>query len=301
MKCPRCGTENDDRNMICKNCKTNFAQNINYENDRSGNNSVQTKTVHRTVNSKKTIIISCLLGVLIFVIGKNVYHQRKINNFVNELGIEIAREIPNTVTYEISSPSNRYRDLILTFPNDFDTKTPEERASILGEIMQKYKKSRSNLMYKYDLEFKDITVLPFITARTQTKTYTYNDIDRFKDADGKEINLYDKYHDNSSASTTSTSSDVYTTSEPSDLEKGFAWGAAIIAVKENLKAPSTAKFPFSYSSADIKKIDINTFVVKSYVDAENSFGAKIRNNFTVTIIKNSETSFNYKDIYITSE
>ncbi len=73
-----------------------------------------------------------------------------------------------------------------------------------------------------------------------------------------------------------------------DEQKGYLWGMAEDAVKNNLKSPSTAKFPFSYSSAEFKDLGDNEFEITSYVDAENGFGATIRNDFTVTIKVNDK-------------
>lgn len=54
------------------------------------------------------------------------------------------------------------------------------------------------------------------------------------------------------------------------------------AIKQRLKAPSTAKFPrgsdFSYSF-----ITPNQHKVISYVDSQNSFGAMIRTNYTIIL------------------
>lgn len=52
------------------------------------------------------------------------------------------------------------------------------------------------------------------------------------------------------------------------------------AVESKLKAPKTAEFPLGYDEYEIQQ-NGNTYTVSSYVDAENSFGAKIRNTFTV--------------------
>src|SRR5690554_5339963 len=45
-------------------------------------------------------------------------------------------------------------------------------------------------------------------------------------------------------------------------------------VKKNLKAPKTAEFPrpFEYQN-HVKRIDENNFIVTSWVDSQNSFGA----------------------------
>ena len=88
-------------------------------------------------------------------------------------------------------------------------------------------------------------------------------------------------------------------SEEKDYDD-YAWDAKICAmqiVEQNLKAPSTADFPApSLMSASNPYGD--TWVIEGYVDAENSFGAMIRENFTVTLIltesgyKNASVTFN---------
>lgn len=64
------------------------------------------------------------------------------------------------------------------------------------------------------------------------------------------------------------------------------WSLAKDVVKSQLKSPSSAKFPFSYADEDVSIMKSgNTYTVKAWVDAENSFGAKLRSDFTVTITK----------------
>lgn len=67
-----------------------------------------------------------------------------------------------------------------------------------------------------------------------------------------------------------------------DNQKGYLWSMAQSSVKNNLKAPSTAKFP-TYSDADFKDLGNNEFAITSYVDAQNGFGAMLRSNFVVKI------------------
>lgn len=49
-------------------------------------------------------------------------------------------------------------------------------------------------------------------------------------------------------------------------------------VGQMLKAPATAKFPFA--DRTIAELGNKTYEITSYVDAQNSFGALIRNNWT---------------------
>ncbi|WP_252238860.1 hypothetical protein [Clostridium sp. VAP51] len=59
-------------------------------------------------------------------------------------------------------------------------------------------------------------------------------------------------------------------------------------VKNNLKAPKSAKFPWGFDQYSITECDSTTdgfkgYIVMGYVDAINSFNAEIRNDFAVQI------------------
>jgi len=51
-------------------------------------------------------------------------------------------------------------------------------------------------------------------------------------------------------------------------------------VKQRLRAPSTAEFPSFYFQI---YRDGDTFTVRSHVDAQNSFGAKLRKQYICTL------------------
>lgn len=61
-----------------------------------------------------------------------------------------------------------------------------------------------------------------------------------------------------------------------------AWVFAQNTVESKLKSPGTAKFP-RYSSSFVTDLGSNKYRIKSYVDAQNSFGALIRENFIVEL------------------
>lgn len=54
-------------------------------------------------------------------------------------------------------------------------------------------------------------------------------------------------------------------------------------VEDRLKAPSTAEFPGGKYEEHTMQTTENVFRVSSYVDAENSFGAKIRTRFKAKV------------------
>lgn len=57
-----------------------------------------------------------------------------------------------------------------------------------------------------------------------------------------------------------------------------AYFAATEFVRRDLVSPSSADFE-TYDKKQVKKIGDNSFVVRGYVDASNSFGAKLRKTF----------------------
>jgi hypothetical protein len=58
-----------------------------------------------------------------------------------------------------------------------------------------------------------------------------------------------------------------------------------MVVEEQLKSPSTAKFPlFTDDKVNVTKISENKYNVSAYVDSENSFGAMVRTYYTCTVI-----------------
>lgn len=74
---------------------------------------------------------------------------------------------------------------------------------------------------------------------------------------------------------------------------------AEIAVKDNLKAPSTAEFPELYEyEYRQSNDDPNVYFVSGYVDAENSYGAKLRNDFIVKFRYTSFEDYEILDVVI---
>lgn len=86
-------------------------------------------------------------------------------------------------------------------------------------------------------------------------------------------------------SNTNSSSDREAEKAQNDCEdKGLAFVMAQKFVKKELKAPATAEFPRPTDS-EVTTVYMGncTHEVRAYVDAENSFGAKMRNRFYVKL------------------
>lgn len=83
---------------------------------------------------------------------------------------------------------------------------------------------------------------------------------------------------------------AYSSNKPSSSDD--ATDAKVCAkkvVEDNLKAPSTAKF-CSFTEMEAKDLGGKRWEVSGYVDAQNSFGATVRQYWTVTLTL-TETGF----------
>ena len=101
---------------------------------------------------------------------------------------------------------------------------------------------------------------------------------------------------NNSRSSSSGSNSSYSSRSTQKIEYGDphfddVWVCTLDLVQSYLKSPRSAKFCKHYE-ADVTYLGNNEYMVIGYVDAQNSFGAMIRNNFVATF---TLTSGGYKN------
>lgn len=80
-------------------------------------------------------------------------------------------------------------------------------------------------------------------------------------------------------------------------EKGNAVAIAQREIKDRLKSPSSAKFPWSFDEYTITKSD-RTFKVKSYVEAKNSFGTLLKINYMVKFTMTGSETYTVDSIVV---
>lgn len=80
------------------------------------------------------------------------------------------------------------------------------------------------------------------------------------------------------------SSIIFTKPAPSVASDSDACYMAQKFVKEQLKSPSTAEFAPCREPDTVVTRTERLWMVRSWVDAENSFGANLRNDFTAKLI-----------------
>ena len=67
-------------------------------------------------------------------------------------------------------------------------------------------------------------------------------------------------------------------------------------VEQQLKSPSSAEFP--YGTEGVTKIDDKTFLINSYVDSQNSFGAMIRTKYSCQVTINGDDNYTCDNVQL---
>lgn len=68
-----------------------------------------------------------------------------------------------------------------------------------------------------------------------------------------------------------------------------AYNAAVQYITQNLKSPATAQFSKTWDDATIISNIDSLFTVQLQVDAQNSYGALVRNTYTARMVFNKQT------------
>ena len=76
--------------------------------------------------------------------------------------------------------------------------------------------------------------------------------------------------------------------ESGKLGDGAAYGMARRAIERQLKAPSTAKFPNAWDTGVAINQKGDDFYIASYVDAQNSFGAMLRQKWVAVVHRSAD-------------
>ncbi len=104
------------------------------------------------------------------------------------------------------------------------------------------------------------------------------------------IGLFSSLFDEKDSTTTTTQTNVQKKSWREQNNSTMAYIMIEDFVKQRLKAPKSADFPgvFDGRADHVRYLGNQKYRIVSYVDAQNSFGATIRNNFIGEIEQTSE-------------
>ena len=87
-----------------------------------------------------------------------------------------------------------------------------------------------------------------------------------------------------------------TVSKTDRSEEGDTIGATLMAkefIKDRLKSPSTADFPFILQAQHLGN---DIYRIKSHVDSENAYGAEVRTHFTIKLKKTGAKKWELLDL-----
>jgi len=77
-----------------------------------------------------------------------------------------------------------------------------------------------------------------------------------------------------------------------------AWVMAQQFVKDRSMSPSTVDFGWQISDDCVKEVGDNVYNVRGWVDSQNGFGAKVRNNFSCKMRYNSNGDWTCENLVI---
>ena len=79
------------------------------------------------------------------------------------------------------------------------------------------------------------------------------------------------------------------------VDKYVAYAIATEFVEDRLLAPKTADFP-SFRPEAVQQVNYDTWIVNSYVDSQNAFGAMIRTHYRAKVMVLGDGSWKLLDL-----
>ncbi|MGN9161867.1 hypothetical protein [Clostridium sulfidigenes] len=220
--------------------------------------------------NRRTLKISIVvLVVLVVLISKPIKRHISVK-------ADYKRSLENYEFIDFfSSSGSKDRELTIKVNEKYNELSDNEKLSDLEEI---YNSISSVSIRNYDSEISVDSILDkklIVKNNGKIEEYNYKNIDDL--GEYKPITLAER------ECSIKQSND----SKISDTD---IWVYTQYVVKNNLKSPKSADFPTIKDVQIIRNSD--SIIVKSYVDAENSFGAETRSNFTVTLSADGQKAIN---------
>lgn len=253
------------------------------------------KRLRRFKNSiaKKTIFVTAAVAIFLGgCLGWYINRQIQVRNAANSITSIVEACGLSDVTVDLRRISNDgrthwyYADV--TCSNWGELKP--------SKMLQTYQEMENSVGSKVKVCKERVSLGNIYSGDDCYKVYTF-DKSVYKNKDV----IYKGYVPSTSSSKHGSSSTSGTTSNSNKDSyghtKGDAFAIAEKAVKGKLKSPSTAKF-CSMTEATIR-CSGNTWVVRGWVDAQNSLGATIRTQFAVTFTFASQNTYSPDSCVVT--
>lgn len=169
--------------------------------------------------------------------------------------------------------------------------------------------SKVKKSYEISINLKCKTTKNLTDTEKSLLAYAVEDYvpNEFKDSNGYEITVRDSKNGFYEMINTSVNGEIIHSSREkyeninnskiTEEEKGNAVAIAQTEIKEKLKSPSSAKFPWGFDEYTITKSG-KTFIVKSYVEAKNSFGTLLKINYLIKFTMTGYETYTVDSIVI---
>lgn len=253
-----------------------FKKNLDYFDITFAETGFTTNESYNTLNTK-------------YLIGEgNFLNQRsKVYAYYSEDGISSGKGFPNVLEIDVSTHSKTIDEIKNDLENVTNCKFDEYTISIPNTDYQ-ISVYQVSAISKIDVYLKKSSA-PRCLVDNCGKLGAYTLTGVSGELENYCAEHYSELKSNYDKITSDNNSD-YDEKEiavTDDNELGACWALATESVKNSLKSPSTAEFPFSYNSSGVSITKTGEiYTVKGWVDAQNSFGAMIRNDFIVKMKKN---------------
>ncbi|WP_240371482.1 hypothetical protein [Anoxybacteroides rupiense] len=262
---------------------------------------------------KRNKIILVLFFTSILIGGLwGFIHIKKISELNKQIDEKLNDKFSSIDDFEYTETNVSSKSMRVVFAGSFDFLEPSKQYALLDSMREHYvtllKKegyvfSKKQIVVMADIATLDLGEKNVATLRKDTLTTDIvgeSKVFSVKDLEGASLNdalsgledvdqKIEEIQQEHKSSNGNNSVKVFSLSEDDKIN---AWVIAQKAVKDRLKAPSTADFPM-YDERFVSAENGN-IVVQSYVDAQNGFGAMIRSNFVVTL----DGNLNVIDVYI---
>lgn len=301
VKCKYCNSTNIDHMGYCNECgmQNHVSDESFYEEeiiqDDIPNYAIKTKKKRK----KRRFIMKLFYLFILFIIAKGISTEEKADETVNkeekiyevqtekqtELHTEEKSKIEVVETGENETEKNYEENLNSVFSNHIG----QERADLLCDILFT------------QLGFEEVRYIKKVENTFNYEVWIEDQKSMITDL-GDDFRIFIPnteivFYENSSVLMTAEDLEARTIRQD-DISKYYIIAKTI--VEGGLKNPSSAKFPSLFtnsSSIAISKVG-DLICMQSYVDATNSFGAKVRTDWTVQFMVIDLDSFSYETTYI---
>lgn len=276
IKCSKCDSINPFKNDVCMFCE--------YKLDKTKYYNQENENRESKYNKIAIIGLIIVLLVIVCIVASSILSKRQeeieLKNEIVEVTKSFGLTEPVVTTRKITyKDHDMYYGTI--YCSDFDKLSFEKMIELDKRLAGVYKLVSIEKYYcnsdVYDIFVSD----------------TYQDITK------NGVEIYKNKIETQSGSSTTKTDDIsnlansFRTIDSDDDNFWYAVTAAESLVKDKLKAPSTAKFPSPVGNYTVDQSG-NSYIVTGYVDAQNSFGAMVRENWLATFEMGDTSGSKYK-------